>query len=152
MTTDITTPPSRPIAPIRWGDANKFWEGLGEGELRLPQCPDTGRLIFPPTPTSPWGQRRRPNWITVNARGTVWSFIVAHPPLVGAFADLAPYVSAVVELDEWPATRLPGAVVAAPGAPIGSVRGDDVRIGMPVALDFTTPTDGAPMILRWIPA
>jgi uncharacterized OB-fold protein len=32
----------------------------------------------------------------------VWSWIRAHPPLLPAFAALAPYVSLVVELDEDP--------------------------------------------------
>ncbi len=36
-------------------DAKPFWEGTLQGELRMQQCAETGRLIFPPRPMSRWG-------------------------------------------------------------------------------------------------
>jgi hypothetical protein len=138
------------IVPLPWGDADEFWHSTAEGVLRLPRCPDTGRFIFPPTHTSPWGSHRVPEWVPVEGRGTIWSFIVAHPPLVGQFAELAPYVSAVVELDDAPGARLVGLVVASPGAPAGSVSAAEVYIGAPVQIDLTSEEGEGPVVPRWV--
>jgi uncharacterized protein len=35
-----------------------------------------------------------------SGRGRVWSWVVAHPPVLPAFADRAPYNVVVVELEE----------------------------------------------------
>jgi hypothetical protein len=143
--------PTAPIiGPVPWGEADSYWEATAAGELRLPRCRDTGRIIFPPTPTSPWGSHQAPEWIRVDGRGTIWSFIVAHPPLIGQFAELTPYVSAVVELDAAPGTRLVGAVVATAGAPIGSVPADQVQIGAPVDIDLSNPDDADYVVPRWV--
>ena len=97
-----------------------------------------------------WGTHRAPEWVEVEGRGTIWSFMVGHPPLVGQFAELAPYVSAIVELDSAPGVRLVGAVVAAPGAPVGSVAADDVTIGAPVEIDLTPEAETAFVVPRWV--
>jgi uncharacterized OB-fold protein len=86
----------------------------------------------------------------VGGHGTIWSFIVVHPPLVGQFAEVAPYVTAVVELDDAPGARVVGPVVARPGAAVGSVAGDQVHIGARVTLDLTGQPTGAPVVPRWV--
>jgi uncharacterized protein len=141
----------RALEPITTLDAQPFWEGVLAGELRLQQCPDTGRLIFPPTPTSPFGTHRPPLWTTVAGRGRIWSFIVPYPPLIGQFAEASPYVTVLVELDADPSVRLPGALVASPGAPIGSASPLTVAIGQPVAIDMPQPIDGRAGAPRWVP-
>ena len=59
-------------------------------------------------------------WEPTSGRGTVWSFIVPHPPLLPAFAEFAPYNAIIVELDEDPTIRFVGNLVA-------SADGDDQR-------------------------
>ena len=139
------------LAPLPWGDGDEFWQGTAAGEVRVQRCVDTGRLIFPPTPTSPFGDHRPPEWVTVSGSGRIWSFVVPHPPLIAQFADAAPYVTAVVELDEDPRCRLLGPVVAAAGAPLGSVDGSSVTVGQPVLADLTAPPVNGYVVPRWIP-
>jgi uncharacterized OB-fold protein len=150
MSEGAEKPVARIIAPIPWGESGPYWEATATGELRLPRCRDTGRFFFPPAPTSPWGDHRAPEWIRVGGRGTIWSFIVAHPPLIGQFAQLAPYVSAVVELDSAPGARLVGPVVAAAGAPIGSVPAEQVQIGARVDVDLGNPDHADLVVPRWV--
>ena len=105
-----------PLLPPFDADAAPFFEGCRQGVLRIPQCSATGRLIFPPRPMSPWAPHAKPGWTTVSGRGTVWSFVVAHPPLLPWYAERAPYNVVLVALDEDPNVRLAGNLVAGPGA------------------------------------
>ena len=75
-----------------------FWHGARRGELRMQRCADTGRLIFPPRETSPWGNHAVPEWETVSGRGRIWSFVVPHPPLLPPFDGMAPYNVILVEI------------------------------------------------------
>jgi uncharacterized OB-fold protein len=139
------------LLPYRSVEAAPFWEGTAKGELRVQRCVDTGRLLFPPSPFSPWGRRRPPEWVVVSGRGRIWSFIVAHGPLMRQFADAAPYVAVTVELDEDPFCRMVGPLVAAPGSALGSVPGDEVKIGQAVVVDLTPWPTADCVVPRWIP-
>jgi uncharacterized OB-fold protein len=126
-----------------------FWEGTRLGELRVQRCPDTSRLIFPPRLRSPWGSHPEPGWVAVSGRGTVWSFVVPHPPLVPQFAALAPYNVILVALDEDPRVRLVGNLVSKAGAAIDSVDPEAIEIGAPVRVVFEELDDGLHMP-RWV--
>lgn len=137
--------------PLLDPDAEPFFEGTRNGELRVQKCPDTGRLIFPPRPMSPWGKRRTPEWVTVSGRGTLWSYSVPHPPLMPPFTDLAPYNVVIVALDEDPKVRLVGNLVESEGGPINAVDPSTIEIGMPVRVVFEKLDDEI-TIPRWIKA
>lgn len=139
------------LRPVPWGDAAAFWEGVARGKLRVPRCPDTGRLFFPPTPVSPYGSHRPPDWVPVSGRGRIWSFIVPHPPLMAQFADLRPFPVAVVELDEDRRVRLVGPVVAAPGAHLDSLDPGTLSIGQRVVVDLPAVDGDEAVVPRWIP-
>ena len=79
-----------------------FWEGCARGELLAQRCAACGRFRFPPRPTCPRCRSFEVSWERLSGTGRVWSWIRAHPPLLPAFAAMAPYVSVVVELDEDP--------------------------------------------------
>jgi uncharacterized OB-fold protein len=87
----------------------------------------------------------------MSGRATVWSFVVAHPPLLPAYAAVAPYNVVVVALDEDPTLRLVGNVVEDPGASLNSVDPTTLTIGMPVEVVFDAPVEGIAMP-RWRPA
>jgi uncharacterized OB-fold protein len=90
-------------------------------------------------------------WVPMSGRGTVWSFVVPHPPLLPAFAELAPYNVVVVALEEDPALRLVGNLVASPHGPINEIDPATIRIGMPVEVVFQSA--GEEVVLpRWMPA
>jgi uncharacterized protein len=139
---DPRIPPTDP-------DAAPFFEGCREGVLRIQQCAETGRLIFPPRPMSPFAPHVTPTWTTVSGRGTIWSFVVPHPPLLAPFSDLAPYVVIAVALDEDPCVRLIGNLVSGVGGPINQFGADAVTIGARVHAVFERIDDQV-TLPRWV--
>ncbi len=129
-----------------------FWAAAADGRLTVQRCPDTGRLIWPPRPMSPWGSRRAPEWTDVSGHGRIWSYIVPHPPVLPDFADVAPYNVIVVEMDEDPTIRMVGNLVAGDGASINSVDPSTITIGEPVEAVFDEEVTKGRRLVRWIRA
>ncbi len=126
-----------------------FWDGCRSGELRVQRCADTGRLIFPPRATSPWGRHGEPEWITLSGLGSIWSFVRPHPPLLPHFAAQAPYNVILVALDEDPCIRLIGNLVLHEGGAINEIEPDEIQIGSPVRVIFE-PVNDAIHLPRWV--
>jgi uncharacterized OB-fold protein len=129
-------------------ESGPFWEGCARGELLVQRCGSCGRRRVPPRPMCPWCRSLDDEWEAVSGRGTVWSFVVAHPPLLPAYQAFAPYNVVVVSLDEDPALRLVGNLVADEGAPVNSVDPATIRIGEPVRVVFDRVADGV-VLPRW---
>lgn len=138
-----------PLLPPVTPDSAPFWEGASRGELRVQRCPDTGRLLFPPRPLSPWGGHREPEWVALSGRGSIWSFVVVHPPLLPYFADRAPYNVVVVALEEDPTVRLVGNWVHAAGAWPAAPDAAEPTIGERVRVVFDPP-EGGVALPRWV--
>ncbi len=138
-----------PLLPPIDEENESFWDGCRRGELRVQRCADTGRLIFPPRATSPWGRHGEPEWTTVSGRGRIWSFVRPHPPLLPYFAALTPYNVILVALDEDPSIRLTGNLVLREGGAINEIEPDAIRIGAPVRVIFE-PLNEAIHLPRWI--
>lgn len=130
-------------------DAAPFFEGCRRGVLRMQQCAQTGRLIFPPRPLSPWAPRVKPVWTDVSGRGSIWSFVVPHPPLLPPFDALAPYNVILVALAEDPTVRLTGNLVRRAGDPIDSVDPATIEIGAAVRVVFERVSE-ALSLPRWV--
>jgi len=75
-------------------------------------------------------------WEPTTGRGRVWSFIVAHPPLLPAYAAVAPYNSIVVELEEDPSLRFAGNLVVSADGAINEIDPATITIGEPVHVVF----------------
>ncbi|KIE27565.1 hypothetical protein LK08_08040 [Streptomyces sp. MUSC 125] len=125
------------LAPVTDTDGAPFWEYAARGELRVQACGDCGESRFPPRPCCPRCQSFASEWRRVSGRGRVWSYIVAHPPLLPGYAQQAPYNVVVVELEDAPRIRLVGNLVTAPGAPLGSLDPGRIRIGTRVQVVFS---------------
>ena len=115
-----------------------FWEATLRGELVMQRCAveTCRRWRFPPRPMCPWCQSMQSVWEPVSGRATVWSYVVAHPPLLPAFAEVAPYPVVVVTLDEDPALRMVGNLLDHPGGPINQVDPATIAIGERVRVVF----------------
>jgi uncharacterized OB-fold protein len=131
-------------------DGRLFWEGTARGELRVQHCGDCGRARMPPRPMCPGCNSLRTDWRKVSGNGTIWSFVVAHPPLLPAYAELAPYNVVVVALDDDPSLRLVGNLVSSPESPINSVDPASIRIGGKVRVVFQQLDDV--FLPRWVPS
>jgi uncharacterized protein len=77
-----------------------FWEACARHELVIQSCASCHTLRHPPRPTCPACTSFDATWVRSSGRGRVWSWVVAHPPVLPAFADRAPYNVVVVELEE----------------------------------------------------
>ncbi|WP_399088122.1 bifunctional MaoC family dehydratase N-terminal/OB-fold nucleic acid binding domain-containing protein [Streptomyces sp. BBFR2] len=121
--------PARPRPVINRDNAG-FWAGVAAHRLLIQRCGGCGRLRMPWSPGC--ARCGAPEWDTVEASGggTVHSYVVLHHPPFPAFGP--PYAVALIALDE--GVRLV--------AGITGVRHDEVRIGMPVRLEFQQVTDG----------
>jgi uncharacterized OB-fold protein len=87
----------------------------------------------------------------MSGHGTVWSFIVAHPPLLPAYAAVAPYNVVVVTLDEDPTLRMVGNLVTSADGGIDEVDPTTIEIGAPVQVVFAALTDEV-ALPRWVRA
>jgi uncharacterized OB-fold protein len=144
----VSAPPG-PLLPPLDAESRPFFEGALRGELRVQRCPATGRLLFPPRARSPWAPRSVPEWVAVSGRGAIWSFVVAHPPLLPWYAERAPYNVIAVALEEDARVRLVGNLVARAGGPIGEIDPAAIRIGAPVRVVFERLGDEI-ALPRWV--
>ena len=131
-------------------DSQPFWAGAARGELLVQTCADCGRKRMPPRPMCYACNSLRAQWAPVSGRGTIWSFVVPHPPLLPAYADLAPYNVVAVALDEDPSLRLVGNLVASANGPINEIDPSTIRIGEPVRVVFQQIEDV--FLPRWLRA
>jgi len=129
-----------------------FFHYAAQGQLRVQRCAACGARRMPPRPMCPRCRSFDREWEQVSGRGTIWSFAVPHPPLLPAYAEMAPYNVVVVELAEDPGIRLVGNLVATAGGRLDEVDPADIRIGEPVQVVFPPPIDDGrgPVVLpRW---
>jgi uncharacterized protein len=137
------------LVPSQSPASEPFWAATKDGVLLIQCCQDTGRLIFPPRPRSPYGNRLPPRWTTVSGQGSIWSYVVPHPPLTPQFEAFSPYNVIVVALEEDQRVRLVGNLIAGPNEPINSVDPESIHIGEPVEVVFGTPLDDGVRLPRW---
>jgi uncharacterized OB-fold protein len=124
-----TAPRARRPRPVVNGDNAGFWQGVAEHRLLVQRCTGCGR------PRHPWLPGCNAcgglDWDTVEASGagTVHSYVVMHHPPFPAFDP--PYAVGLIELAE--GVRMVSNVVGVPY--------DQVRIGLPVRVEFRTYED-----------
>jgi uncharacterized OB-fold protein len=138
----VANPPEGLLVPVADAESAGFWEGTALGELRLQGCTGCGRLRFPPRVMCPHCRSTGRAWRAVSGLGTIWSFVVPHPPLLPAYAALAPYNVIAVALAEDPALRLVGNLVTGPGGAVNEIDPATIEMTEPVRVVFS-PRDGA---------
>ena len=129
-------------------DAAPFWAGTARGELLVQACADCGQRRLPPRPMCPVCRSLKQRWEKLSGRGTIWSFVVPHPPLLPAYQAFAPYNVVTVALDEDPMLRLVGNLVARANGPINEIDPATIRIGEPVLVVFQQVQDV--FLPRWV--
>lgn len=138
------------LTPLIDEDGAPFWEYATRGELRIQACGACGRLRFPPRAACPHCRSLEQEWRRMSGRGSIWSFVIPHPPLLPAYQAIAPYNVLVVALDEDPLIRLVGNLVESEDGPINETEPSTIEIGQPVRIVFQA-LDGVAMP-RWIRA
>jgi len=132
------------------GDENSapFWEGCARGELLVQACASCALRRMPPRPMCPRCRSLEIRWEPTSGRGRIWSFIVPHPPLLPAFAEVAPYNAIIVELEEDPLIRFAGNLVTSADGEINEIDPTTIVIGEPVQVVFHRIDDVS--LPRWI--
>ncbi len=107
-----------------------FWDGAKAGELKLQRCDDCSHVYFPARPFCPDCSSRNVDWFTASGRAKLFSYVINHraPP-----GFEAPYVIAVVELEEGP--RMMTNLIDCPQTP------EAMELDMPLEVAFEKATD-----------
>jgi uncharacterized OB-fold protein len=100
-----------PLPDVGWEPTREFWAGAARDELRIPRCDSCGRLCWYPREHCPRCAGEAFTWETMSGRGTLFSWVVVTHAFLPQFADLVPFVPALVALEEDPAVRLATRVV-----------------------------------------
>ena len=117
--------------PVVDPESAPYWAALKERRLILKRCLDCGRHHFYPRALCPHCHSDALEWSDARGTGSIYSYTVARRPAGPAFKADAPYVVAVVELDE--GARMMTNIVTEDV--------ESVRIGQRVAVAFEAVTD-----------
>ena len=118
--------PAPPRFIVATAHSDFYWRSGVDDILRIQRCGECGRWIHPPGPVCPYCHSRRLGPEPVVGTGTVATFTVNRKEWIPGF--MAPYVFALVALDEDPAIRL--------GTNIVGCEPEEVEIGMRVEVLF----------------
>src|SRR6478736_819061 len=82
-----------------------YFAGAARGELCIPRCDSCGRWCWYPEAACP-ACGGALGWTATAGRGTLFSWVVVERAFLPAFAEMVPFVTALVALDEDPAVRM----------------------------------------------
>ncbi len=128
-----------------------YWEAARRGELVVQTCAACGKRRFPPRPMCPACQSMQHSWQSLPGEGRIWSFVLPHPPLLPAFAQIAPYNVIIVELATDPSIRMVGNLVTGADGAINEIDPATIKIGTPVRVVFHRVNDDV-ALARWVVA
>ncbi len=114
-------------APIPDPVTQPFWDAAAQGKLLLGRCRDTGCHFFPPRGVSPFTLSPHVELVEASGRGTLYSYTVMRTK--------APYVPAMVELEEGPRVF----------TNLVDIAFEDIRIGMALRVVWRDTEGGAPV-------
>ena len=125
----MTTPWNKPLPTVA-GETKAFWDSCRRGQLVIQYCEDCDEYQWYPRGICAdcWGDSVR--WVQASGRGTVWTYTVTYQNRTPGFAEMVPYVLALVELEE--GVRMFTNIV--------DCNPRDVHIGMAVEVTFQTAT------------
>ena len=125
-----------------------FFAGAAHGELCIPRCVACTRWCWYPEPACP-ACAGRLEWSATSGRATLFSWAVVWRAFLPAFADIVPFVTALVALEEDPAVRIVTMII--------DVDPERLRADLPVEavfrpLRFPTVADREVMVPMFRPA
>jgi uncharacterized OB-fold protein len=98
--------PDFPLPDTDWEPTAEFWAGAARHEIRIPRCDQCGRGCWYPREKCRFCRGTSFTWTTMSGRGTLFSWVVVTHAFLPQFADLVPFVPALVALDDDPAVRI----------------------------------------------
>lgn len=138
------------------GENLNYFKYCADGDFRLQRGKQSGLLRYPPTTACPWTSDRESEWVSVEGKGAIYSYVEVHHPIQPAFRDKVPYMILLVELDtqkgepsEFESLRVAGNLMTPDGefAPPELIK--QVGIGTRVKMIFKPVADGL-AIPHWV--
>ena len=108
-----------------------FFAAIEDGRLLIGRCGACGEHHYYPRPHCPKCWSDDVEWVDAGGGATLYTWSVIHTNDLPPWGGRVPYIAGVVELDEGP--RMMTHIVGA--------EGDDLRIGMPLELEFVDLDD-----------
>lgn len=124
--------PSLP-QPVPNADSQPYWSAAREKRLVIRKCKSCSQFHFMPRHLCPACWSDQLEWVDAKGTGTVHSFTVIRRAPAPAFAANAPYVVALIDLDEGP--RMVTNILGADAL--------ETKIGDRVKVTFEDRGDGA---------
>lgn len=115
-------------APTTTTESEPYWQACRDGRFVLQRCDDCGAWVFYPRVLCPSCWSMALTWRPASGTGAIRSFSTVHKPGHPGWIPAVPYTVAVITLTEGP-TMLTTLIGIAP---------EDVRVGLPVEVAFTT--------------
>ena len=112
-------------------ETQPFWDALKDRTFLVRHCNACGRDHYYPRPFCPKCWSDDVAWKEASGEGTVYTYSVVHVNDLPPFPERVPYVAAIVELDEGPRVM----------TNIEGVPFEDLRVGMPVVVDYKAISD-----------
>jgi len=128
----MTSGYNKPI-PVPQGESDYYWEKAKAHELWLRKCDDCGDAYFYPRDISPCCFSKNTSWIQASGKATLFTFAIVHRPPHPGFREIAPYVTAIVELEEGP--KFPTNIVIDDPTP------ENLQIDMALEVTYDDITD-----------
>lgn len=107
-------------------ETKPFWDGCKQHQLLIQQCGECGHYQFYPRTICTKCMSQKVNWVEASGLGRVKTYTIVHRPISPAYMTEAPYILALVELDEGP-TMMTNII----NCPL-----DEVKVGMRVSVTF----------------
>lgn len=123
--------------PIIDSTTEGYWRAAAEGRLVATACGACGAITHFPRPFCPTCWSDDVSEAELTGKGTLYAYSVVHNNPMPPFADLVPYVAALVDLDEGP--RMMTRLV--------DVEPAHVRIGMRLCATFERRSDEWGLVL-----
>jgi len=117
-----------PVSPL----TEPFWDATRDEKLLVQWCTAHDHAVFYPREACPISLEPTLEWRDATGLGTVYSYTIESKPMNPGLRAMAPYVVALIELDEG-VRMLSNVIGCAP---------EDVSVGMPVRVTWEPLEDG----------
>jgi uncharacterized OB-fold protein len=102
-----------PLPDLDFALTAGFWLAAERHELAIPRCWSCNRWVWYPEAACPACSAPSPVWTAVSGRASLFTWTQVHRALMPGYADMVPYIAAIVTLDEDPALRVVTRIVDA---------------------------------------
>jgi uncharacterized protein len=127
-------------------DTAEWWAGTKQHKYLIRRCNKCGFKWFPPTiPACAKCASMDIGWFETAGKGVIYSYVVITQPILGAFINTAPYVVAIIDLDD--CHEADGTVTRVAGVLTNDEA--ETAIGLPCEVVYEETSDPKIVVPRW---